>query len=277
MSLLPCFPGLEDLLEVHGLFLESLRELRDDNNYVVPEIGDVLLARFEGTEGGWFEKISARFCSCQSHTLKQLKAKQRRDPRFAQFIQEAESQARCRRLQLKDIVPIEMQRLTKYPLLLQNIAKYTEAPEERARVEHAAECCRHILHRVNQEVRDMENFMKMKDYQGRLDLSYMKQSSDPLLSDFKVSDITKRHLVHEGLLTWPRLQGQGCGGAGAAAGRSAGAAAAAGGAPGAALPEPPGQRPRHRQAQPQPHRAAQLRHHAPGSHRPQGLLRHQQL
>ncbi|KYO42965.1 rho guanine nucleotide exchange factor 1 isoform B [Alligator mississippiensis] len=201
-ELVAMFPGLEDLLEVHGLFLESLRELRDDNNYVVPEIGDVLLARFEGTEGGWFEKISARFCSCQSHTLKQLKAKQRRDPRFAQFIQEAESQARCRRLQLKDIVPIEMQRLTKYPLLLQNIAKYTEAPEERARVEHAAECCRHILHRVNQEVRDMENFMKMKDYQGRLDLSYMKQSSDPLLSDFKVSDITKRHLVHEGLLTW---------------------------------------------------------------------------
>lgn len=39
--------------------------------------------------------------------------------------QEAESQPRCRRLQLKDIIPTEMQRLTKYPLLLHNITKCT--------------------------------------------------------------------------------------------------------------------------------------------------------
>ena len=41
--------------------------------------------------------------------------------------QEAESNRLCRRLQLKDIIPAEMQRLTKYPLLLENIAKYTGA------------------------------------------------------------------------------------------------------------------------------------------------------
>lgn len=41
------------------------------------------------------------------------------------ILQEAESNRLCRRLQLKDIIPVEMQRLTKYPLLLENIAKYT--------------------------------------------------------------------------------------------------------------------------------------------------------
>lgn len=40
-------------------------------------------------------------------------------------LQEAESNRLCRRLRLKDIIPVEMQRLTKYPLLLDNIAKYT--------------------------------------------------------------------------------------------------------------------------------------------------------
>lgn len=40
-------------------------------------------------------------------------------------LQEAESNRNCRRLQLKDIIPVETQRLTKYPLLLENIAKYT--------------------------------------------------------------------------------------------------------------------------------------------------------
>lgn len=39
--------------------------------------------------------------------------------------QDAESKPQCRRLQLKDIIPTEMQRLTKYPLLLENIAKNT--------------------------------------------------------------------------------------------------------------------------------------------------------
>lgn len=39
--------------------------------------------------------------------------------------QEAESRPRCRRLQLKDMIPTEMQRLTKYPLLLQSIGQNT--------------------------------------------------------------------------------------------------------------------------------------------------------
>uniref|UniRef100_A0A8C4WJA9 Rho guanine nucleotide exchange factor 1 n=1 Tax=Gopherus evgoodei TaxID=1825980 RepID=A0A8C4WJA9_9SAUR len=191
------FPGLDDLMDAHTLFLESLKKLREESDCVIAEIGDTLLARFDGTEGSWFQKLSARFCSRQSFALEQLKAKQRREPRFSQFIQEAESQARCRRLQLKDIIPIEMQRLTKYPLLLENIAQ-----EERAKVQRAAECCRQILNHVNQEVRSMENLMKLKDYQKRLDLSSLKQSSDPLLSEFKNMDITKRNLVHEGGLTW---------------------------------------------------------------------------
>ncbi|XP_058716163.1 rho guanine nucleotide exchange factor 1 [Poecile atricapillus] len=196
------FPSLEDLVEVHTVFLDSLKKLREESGFIIAEIGDVLLARFEGTEGSWFQKISARFCSRQSFALEQLKAKQRKDTRFNQFIQEAESRPRCRRLQLKDIIPTEMQRLTKYPLLLLSITKCTEAAAERAKVEQAAECCRQILNHVNQEVRDMENLMKLKDYQRRLDLSNLKQSTDPLLSEFKNTDITKRTLVHEGPLTW---------------------------------------------------------------------------
>lgn len=39
--------------------------------------------------------------------------------------QEAESRPQCRRLQLKDLIIAEMQRLTKYPLLLENILKHS--------------------------------------------------------------------------------------------------------------------------------------------------------
>lgn len=46
-------------------------------------------------------------------------------PKYLWAPQEAESRPRCRRLQLKDIIPTEMQRLTKYPLLLLSITKCT--------------------------------------------------------------------------------------------------------------------------------------------------------
>ncbi|XP_058051090.1 rho guanine nucleotide exchange factor 1 isoform X10 [Ahaetulla prasina] len=201
-ELVNIFPSLEDLIDEHKVFLENMKRLREENNLIVSEIGSTLLARFDGSEGNWFQKISSRFCSRQSFALEQLKAKQKKEARFNQFIQEAESKPRCRRLQLKDIIPIEMQRLTKYPLLLHSIAKCTEEAEERQKVEKAAECCRQILNHVNQEVRDMENLLKLKDYQRRLDLSNLKQSTDPLLSEFRNTDITKRNLVYEGPLTW---------------------------------------------------------------------------
>ncbi|XP_029140429.1 rho guanine nucleotide exchange factor 1 [Protobothrops mucrosquamatus] len=201
-ELVNIFPSLEDLIDEHKLFLDNLKKLREENNLIVSEIGSTLLARFDGSEGNWFQKISSRFCSRQSFALEQLKAKQKKEARFNQFIQEAESKPRCRRLQLKDIIPIEMQRLTKYPLLLHSIAKCTEEAEERQKVERAAECCRQILNHVNQEVRVMENLLKLKDYQRRLDLSNLKQSTDPLLSEFRNTDISKRNLVYEGPLTW---------------------------------------------------------------------------
>lgn len=105
-------------------------------------------------------------------------------------LQEAESNRLCRRLQLKDIIPVEMQRLTKYPLLLDNIAKYTgeetwrprgddhwllggffhrrnlflgcvspeaEDGDEREKVKKAGECCKKILNHVNQAVKEAEN------------------------------------------------------------------------------------------------------------------------
>ncbi|XP_064345462.1 rho guanine nucleotide exchange factor 1 isoform X3 [Camelus dromedarius] len=196
------FPSLDELIEVHSLFLDRLMKRRQESGYLIEEIGDVLLAQFDGAEGSWFQKISSRFCSRQSFALEQLKVKQRRDPRFCAFVQEAESRPRCRRLQLKDMIPTEMQRLTKYPLLLQSIGQNTEEPAERERVELAAERCREILHDVNQAVREMEDLLRLKDYQRRLDLSHLRQSTDPMLNEFKNLDITKKKLVHEGPLTW---------------------------------------------------------------------------
>lgn len=71
------------------------------------------------------KKAAATFCRNQSMALENLKNRQRKDQKLAVFLGEAEANNVCRRLQLKDIIVTGFQRLTKYPLLLENVAKYT--------------------------------------------------------------------------------------------------------------------------------------------------------
>ncbi|XP_057689750.1 rho guanine nucleotide exchange factor 1b isoform X4 [Corythoichthys intestinalis] len=195
------FPNLDDILEMHYNLYENLKKLRLEDNYIVKSISTTVLNRFEGPEGEWFQKLTARFCSHQSWALDQIKSRQKKEPRFNSFILEAESKPQCRRLQLKDIIPIEMQRLTKYPLLLENIAKNTENPTEKERVHQSAECCRKILNHVNEEVKVMENFLTLKDYQRRLDTSGLKPSNE-LYTEYKNIDLTQKKMLYEGPLTW---------------------------------------------------------------------------
>ncbi|XP_035278095.1 rho guanine nucleotide exchange factor 1b isoform X3 [Anguilla anguilla] len=195
------FPSLDEIIDLHYAFYESLKKLRVEDNYIVRSVGATLLHMFNGAEGEWFQKLTARFCSHQTYALEQIKARQKKDPRFNTFILEAESKPQCKRLQLKDIIPREMQRLTKYPLLLENIAKNTEDSAEQASVQQAAECCRKILNHVNEEVKDMENLLSLKDYQRRLDTSGLKPSNE-LYAEYKSLDLTQRKMIYEGPLTW---------------------------------------------------------------------------
>ncbi|CAG6003549.1 unnamed protein product [Menidia menidia] len=121
---------------------------------------------FSGAEEEKIKQAVGTFCSNQPFALEIIKTKQKKDSRFISFIQEAESNRLCRRLQLKDIIPVEMLRLTKYPLLLDNIVKYTE------------------------------------DYQRRLDLSSLKQTDNPMILELKNLDLTKKTMLHEGPLSW---------------------------------------------------------------------------
>ncbi|XP_034729099.1 rho guanine nucleotide exchange factor 1b isoform X1 [Etheostoma cragini] len=195
------FPNLDEIIEMHYNFYENLKKLRLDDNFIVKSISTTVLNRFGGTEGDWFQKLTARFCSHQSWALDQIKSRQKKDPRFNSFILEAESKPQCRRLQLKDIIPIEMQRLTKYPLLLENIGKNTDNPIEKDRIQQSAECCRKILNHVNEEVKVMENLLTLKDYQRRLDTSGLKPSNE-LYTEYKNIDLTQKKMLYEGSVTW---------------------------------------------------------------------------
>ncbi|KAM7413310.1 hypothetical protein PAMA_020614 [Pampus argenteus] len=196
------FTNLEEIVQLHVSVLEQMAAVRKRNeSSVIDQIGDDLLSWFSGGE----EKIKqavGTFCSNQPFALEIIKTKQKKDSRFTSFIQEAESNRLCRRLQLKDIIPVEMQRLTKYPLLLDNISKYTDNAVEKDKVKQAADCCRKILNHVNQAVKESEDKQRLEDYQRRLDLSSLKQTDNPMILELKNLDLTKRTMVHEGPLSW---------------------------------------------------------------------------
>ncbi|XP_018610887.2 rho guanine nucleotide exchange factor 12 isoform X2 [Scleropages formosus] len=197
------FTNLEEIIQLHGSISEQMTAIRKKNETTVIDlIGEDLLSWFSGDEEEKIKRAVGTFCSNQPFALELIKTRQKKDQRFTSFILEAESNRLCRRLQLKDIIPVEMQRLTKYPLLLESIAKYTDDAEEKEKVKRAGECCRKILNYVNQAVKESENKQRLEDYQRRLDLSSLKQSENTLIAEFKNLDLTKKKMVHEGPLSW---------------------------------------------------------------------------
>ncbi|XP_036286133.1 rho guanine nucleotide exchange factor 12 isoform X5 [Pipistrellus kuhlii] len=197
------FSNLEDILQLHIGLNEQMKTVRKRNETsVIDQIGEDLLTWFSGPGEEKLKHAAATFCSNQPFALEMIKSRQKKDSRFQTFVQDAESNPLCRRLQLKDIIPTQMQRLTKYPLLLDNIAKFTEWPTEREKVKKAADHCRQILNYVNQAVKEAENKQRLEDYQRRLDTSNLKLSEYPDVEELRNLDLTKRKMIHEGPLVW---------------------------------------------------------------------------
>nr|XP_060614222.1 rho guanine nucleotide exchange factor 11 isoform X2 [Anolis sagrei ordinatus] len=196
------FPNLPEVIEIHNSLSEAMKKLREDGP-VVKEIGDLMLSRFDGVAREEIQQVAADFCAYQSVALELIKTKKRKETRFQLFMQEAESNPQCRRLQLKDLIISEMQRLTKYPLLLENIIKYThEETSEHQKLCRARNHCREILRYVNEAVKRAENQHRLEAYQKRLDATSLERTSNPLAAEFKNLDLRSRRMIHEGLLSW---------------------------------------------------------------------------
>lgn len=101
-----------------------------------------------------------------------------------------------------------MLRLTKYPLLFENLAKYTpESNEkERAAVLRSLDRSKEILSCVNQAVREAEDYQRLAEIQRTIDRSAFDKFDHPTVQEFKNLDITKRKLIYEGPLQWRRTE-----------------------------------------------------------------------
>lgn len=114
-----------------------------------------------------------------------------------------------RRLQLQFILPAEHQRLVKYPLLLENLAKQTEAAanedgrqedeaslEEVKVIRRCVDRTREILESIDRRVHEAQNIQKLVEIQRNLDTSGLEKLPDSqICQEYRVSRRDKMYEV----------------------------------------------------------------------------------
>ncbi|XP_043278903.1 rho guanine nucleotide exchange factor 11 isoform X2 [Venturia canescens] len=197
------FSNLDEMVTIHSRFNQAMKRKKKENP-CVGDIGDLLLEMFDGEAGEAFERAASTYCAKQQVALDALRDRRRKDPKLNSFLNEIEANTLCRRLQLKDHILTGMLRLTKYPLLFENLAKYTpdSNEKEKADVLRSLERSKEILSVVNQAVREAEDYQRLAEIQRTIDRSAFDKFDHPTVQEFKNIDITKRKLLFEGPLQW---------------------------------------------------------------------------
>ncbi|XP_030755908.1 rho guanine nucleotide exchange factor 12 isoform X2 [Sitophilus oryzae] len=201
------FPNIKELLDVHSEINKEMRRIRKEDP-LVRQIGDVLLATFTGNQGEALQKASATFCERQQLALEFIKRRRERDSKFDAVLTECEKSRQCRRLQLQGIIPVEMQRLTRYSLLLERLVKSVEAAEkvcsdyqdELVKLKQVHQRSKEVLSHVNDAAKLALNKHRLDEIQRHLDVSNFRASDHPIVHDFKNIDLTRYKLILEGNL-----------------------------------------------------------------------------
>ncbi|XP_076301603.1 rho guanine nucleotide exchange factor 2 isoform X3 [Lasioglossum baleicum] len=201
------FSNLDEMVTIHSRFNQTMKRKKKENP-CVGDVSELLLDMFDGENGEAFERAASTYCAKQQVALDALRDRRRKDPKLNAFLNEIEANPLCRRLQLKDHILTGMLRLTKYPLLFENLYRYTpESNEkERAAVSRSLKRSKEILSRVNQAVREAEDYQRLAEIQRTIDRSAFDKFDHPTVQEFKNLDITKRKLIYEGPLQWRRTE-----------------------------------------------------------------------
>jgi hypothetical protein len=153
------FTNIIDPPSIHGVssrFAESLTE-RQRRHPVVQCVGDIFLEyvpQFEPFIIYGSNQLAGKFEFENERSL---------NPYFAKFVDETERRKESRKLELNGYLTKPTTRLARYPLLLENVLKYTEAGnKDLDDIPKAMKMIRDLLTRVNAESGKAENRFNLK-------------------------------------------------------------------------------------------------------------------
>ncbi|PAV71665.1 hypothetical protein WR25_26576 [Diploscapter pachys] len=201
------FANLDEVLAVHKEILTKIREsdqawLKNQKLHgMYGDVSELMVNLFEGEIGQRLMEVTSKFCQHQQHALDILRIRCKKDKEDAliEFLSSAESHPMCRKLQLKDMIPVEMQRLVKYPLMLEMMANVSVDEREEEVLRRVVISAKRILSAVNTAKRNAENKRRLEELQKRVDMSACDR--DLLTHEYGPLNLLEQHLIHDGSLT----------------------------------------------------------------------------
>ncbi|XP_077423542.1 pleckstrin homology domain-containing family G member 7 [Vanacampus margaritifer] len=203
------FANLSELCLVSFGFLNNLLRVIKDS-----------LDLADGNQGALLELLIKTFresiCHClQKYCLNYSTAllyldslKPRED--FGSYVKWCESNKQCRRLQLRDLLVAPLQRLTRYPLLLRNIARRFHTEEDSRDVQAVAEQVDVSICDLEGKVKWLDNYQKVKQLRDALvwlpvwerdKRAFVPETVKHLLKAVTLENlISHRSLLHDGKL-----------------------------------------------------------------------------
>lgn len=147
-------PSFFIIKDWHFSFETILKKEWHEQQGTLLEVGSCL-SIFDGIYGDILKENAANFCAGQPAALDALREQRSKNETLQRGLLKAEGHKRCKRLQLKDLLITIFQRITKYPLLFERLAKYCEG-EDLERVLKALDSSKNILNYINMTVRNTE-------------------------------------------------------------------------------------------------------------------------
>ncbi|XP_076019628.1 rho guanine nucleotide exchange factor 28 isoform X3 [Genypterus blacodes] len=210
------FPCLDQLLLFHHAFFSAMRERQHSSaepqghkNYLIRQIGDVLLQQFLDENGEKMKQVYGEFCSRHNEAVGFFKELQQHNKRFQNFVKQQSNNSLVRRKEIPECILLVTQRITKYPVLLERILRYTqEDTEEHVDLSRALAQVREIITAVDVKVSEYERHQRLQEVCNRME----NRSAAKLKNGhtFRKQDMMGpgQTLKHEGLLLWKTATGR---------------------------------------------------------------------
>ncbi|XP_075694295.1 rho guanine nucleotide exchange factor 28 isoform X2 [Rhinoderma darwinii] len=208
------FPCLDELLESHKSFFYNLRERKEesrednDRNFVIHRIGDILVQQFSSENAEKMKMIYGEFCSHHIEAVNLFKELQQ-NKKFQNFLKVTNSNLQARRRGIPECILLVTQRITKYPVLVQRILRYTlEGTEEHKDLCRALSLIKDMVAAVDLRVSEFERKQKLEEFLNKIEnktFTKMKNGHVFTKQDLRIKE---RVLLHDGALLWKTATGR---------------------------------------------------------------------
>ncbi|XP_029366148.1 rho guanine nucleotide exchange factor 28-like isoform X2 [Echeneis naucrates] len=210
------FPCLDPLLLFHRNLFGALQERRQaatqpekPRNYLIHQIGDILLQQFSDENAEKMKQLYGEFCSHHIEAVNVFKELQQQNKKLQNFVRQQSNNSLVRRREVPEFILLVTQRITKYPVLLERILQYTqEGSQEHSDLSNALVQIRDVIAAVDLTVNKYERCQELQEVLARLEnKSFAKLKNGKM---FRKQDLHSKHrdLHYKGLVYWKTATGR---------------------------------------------------------------------